>query len=95
MAAISCNNDMLRKLIHKAEYVANWKLLGLFLGLHKSRLDEIERERQFVSDRKMEMLDIWLKGNPDNPETQLDDALRELYQVGLKSKKCQINVTTY
>ena len=94
--ATSSGNDcehLLLLCLRKTEHVsANWKFLGLLLGLRKSHLDEIERDRQYARDCRMEMLDIWLKGNPDNPETQLDDALKELCQ-GLKSKKCTCSST--
>ena len=77
---------LLKECLQKTECVsANWKLLGLILTVPKHRLDEIEKDKQFAVDCRMEMLDTWLKGNPDNPLTNIEDALREVYKY-LNSK---------
>ena len=76
----------LKECLQKTECVsANWKLLGLILTVPKYHLDEIEKDKQFAADCRMKMLDTWLKGNPDNPLTNIEDALRELYKY-LNSK---------
>ena len=77
---------LLKECLQKTECVsADWKLLGLILTVPKYLLDEIEKDKQSTADCRMEMLDTWLKGIPDNPLTTIDDALRELYKY-LNSK---------
>ena len=77
---------LLKECLQKTECVsADWKFLGLILAVPKYRLDEIEKDKQFAADCRMKMLDTWLKCNPDNPLTTIDDALRELYKY-LNSK---------
>ena len=79
--------ELLSECLQKTKCVtANWKVLGLFLTVPKSRLDEIERDKRFAVECMMEMLDTWLKSNPDNPLIKIDDAIRELYKHLLKSK---------
>ena len=73
--------NLLRTYLLKVKHVAaDWKILGLLLGLDKGRLDGIEEQyRNVVNHCMMEMLDAWLKTNPSNSEEQLEDALKKLY----------------
>lgn len=77
---------LMKECLQKTKRVtANWKVLGVFLTVPKSSLDEIERDERFAVNCMMEMLATWLKSNPDNPLTKIDDAIKELYKH-LKSK---------
>ena len=72
---------LLKECLQKTECVsANWKILGLLLTVPKYRLDQIERDKRFAVDCRIDMLDTWLKSNPDDPLKIIDDALKELYK---------------
>lgn len=72
---------LLKECLQKTECVsANWKILGLLLTVPKDRLDQIERDKRFAVDCRIDMLDTWLKSNPDDPLKIIDDALKELYK---------------
>ena len=75
-----CGN-LLRTYLLKVKHVtANWKTLGVLLGLDKCCLDGIEKQyRNVVDDCMMEMLAAWLQTNPSNTEEQLEDALKKVY----------------
>ena len=90
---MSTDHDaVLQRCLHKTKcYSANWKILGLLLQVKKHLLDRIDKENpRDVDTCMMEMLDTWLKSNPANPETELDDALMEFQRTthnGLQGKK--------
>ena len=84
--AMADADAVLQSCLRKAkQYSANWKLLGLLLQVQKNLLDVIERNNpRDVDTCMMEMLDTWLRNNPENPETELDDALMELQRTTQK-----------
>ena len=66
--------------IKTKDYCAHWKELGVLLGIEMPELEVIEADNLKKStDCHMKMLDYWLKSkDPENPEEQLDNALRRL-----------------
>ena len=72
------------------DYCAHWKELGVLLGIEMPKLKVIEANnpRNAITCH-MEMLDLWLKRNPanPNPEEVLDIALRKLRKKDTNGEK--------
>ena len=65
---------------HKAkDNCAHWKELGVLLSMEMSALEliEVNYPRDAITCM-IEMLHVWLKSNPENPEAKLNEALRKL-----------------
>ena len=74
-----CEDDKLLAYLRKARHVsAHWKLLGVFLKVHKSRLDTIQLENHKVDSCMLEMLHAWMKQDGHHSKEKLEHALKEL-----------------
>ena len=70
-------NDHLRLLLPALREVFDWCELGLQLGVPHYRLQEIEIEKPTVRERRLEMLDCWLKEGNEHSKTFLKRALEK------------------
>lgn len=65
----------------------DWKRLGLFLGIKKTSLDRIAKDKQADTvDCRCEMLFYWLRGSKDdmasNVECTFDALIKALQEIG-------------
>ncbi len=85
MAESSDSSSSVQECFRRTRHVsASWKVLGGLLGLSDNQLEVIKQNNPHsVDERLMKTLDTWLKSNPDNPEEQLDRALKEVHPAGM------------
>ena len=76
--AAQSRGEFIDYFIKTKDHCAHWKELGVLLGIEIPELEGIEADKKKSTDCLMKMLDIWLKKNPENPEEQLDNALKRL-----------------
>ena len=68
----------LRLLLPTLREVFDWLELGIQLQVPLYRLREIEAEKTTVRERRLEMLNCWLKGGNEHSKTFLKRALEKM-----------------
>ena len=68
----------LQLLLPALREVFDWFELGIQLQVPRYRLREIEAEKPTVSERRLEMLDYWLKGDNEHSKNFLKRALEKM-----------------
>lgn len=64
-------------MIRDLRHLNDWLNFGLYLGLEHSSLTRLEKQHHYdVSRCRMEMLQLWLDGNPTPTWNKVIDALR-------------------
>ena len=85
-SSASLSEEALPLLLIELKDITNWHLLGMNLGVRKSKLDAIQAQHLLSHglDRcKGEALSVWLRGNAKASWKELVDALRQMDEQAL------------
>ena len=77
-------------LFRELKDVVEWDVLGVFLGLEESEIDQIERDHQSAARRRIAMLVTWFKKEVNPSWEKIIDALEIMslrsLEIQLKEK---------